>query len=68
MKIYYDLEPTSELVIDEKTNSSIETHAGYTSFIIFNKCGYCCNDRRNLVDSFGESRILYYIHIEVIKN
>jgi len=44
MKIYYDLEPTSALVIDEKTNSRIETHAGYTRFIIYNKLGYCRND------------------------
>ena len=49
MKIYYDLEATSELEIDENNKSSIETHAGYTSFILYNRLGYCCGD---LEDTF----------------
>jgi hypothetical protein len=62
MKIYYDLEATSELEIDENNNSSIESHAGYTSFILYNKLGYCCAD---LEDTF----LIYfdYDDVEVMK-
>jgi hypothetical protein len=49
MKIYYDLEATSELEIDENNNSSIESHGGYTSYILYNRLGYCCAD---LEDTF----------------
>lgn len=68
MKIYYDLEPTSELEIDEKTNSSIETHAGYTSFIVYNKLGYCCNDlEENFLIDLEDPEYYDYDHIEVMK-
>jgi hypothetical protein len=68
MKIYYDLEATSELEIDENNNSSIETHAGYTSFILYHRLGYCCNDLEDtfLID-LEDPEYFDYDDVEVMK-
>ena len=68
MKIYYDLEATSEVEIDENNNSSTETHAGYTSFILYHRLSYCCDDLEDtfLID-LEDPEYFEYDDVEVMK-